>query len=83
MWDIFYTGLVNVVTSFLQIVVGLLPKSPFADFIASWSPPAFLGWLNWLLPVGQILSVTAIWLTAISAYYLVSIVARWIKLIGD
>lgn len=83
MMDLLYNNMINFVNSFLGIVIKALPKSPFAEFIANWDPPQYLGWLNWLLPVGQILSVTAIWLTAISAFYLISIIARWIKIIGN
>lgn len=84
MFSALYEGIVNTVTTLLKSVLLLLPRSPFADFIASWNPNSqYIGWLNWFLPVGTLLSITAVWLGAVTAFYLVSIVARWIKVIGD
>lgn len=84
MFSTLYEGIVNTVTKLLQAVLSLLPKSPFTDFIASWSPGSqYIGWLNWFLPVGTLLTITGVWLAAVTAFYLISIVARWIKVIGD
>lgn len=79
-----YEGIVNIVTKLLSVVLSLLPRSPFAEFIASWNPESqYIGWLNWFLPVGTLLTITAVWLGAVTTFYLISIVARWIKVIGD
>lgn len=64
-------------------IIGLLPTSPFRSFISSWTPPPYLGWLNWFFPVSQILTILALWLSAIALFYLYSIIMRWIKMIGD
>ena len=64
-------------------IIELLPTSPFRSFINSWEPPAYLGWLNWFFPVSQILSILALWLSAIALFYLYSIIMRWVKMIGD
>lgn len=61
----------------------LLPRSPFSQFIANFTPPDYLGWLNWFFPVGQVLSILVIWLASISLFYLYSIIMRWVKMIGD
>lgn len=83
MWSTLYEGFTSAVTKFLSVVLSLLPKSPFAATIAAWEPPQYLGWLNWIMPVGQILTITALWLSAVAAYYLISILARWVKVIGE
>ena len=64
-------------------IISLLPTSPFRTFINSWDAPSYLGWLNWFMPVSQILTVITLWLTAIGLFYLYSIIMRWVKMIGD
>lgn len=73
----------NAFNGLLQNVVQLLPLSPFADFIDEFSDLPFLGYLNWFIPVRGILTVMAAWLGAVTLFYLYSVVARWVKLIGD
>lgn len=67
----------------LDTIVNLLPRSPFAAFIDQFAGLPFLGYLNWFIPVRQILIVMAAWLAAVSIFYLYSVIMRWVKLIGD
>lgn len=67
----------------LQNLISVLPTSPFAPFIEQFGQLPALGWLNWFFPVRGCLTVMAAWLTAVSLFYLYSVVARWVKLIGD
>ena len=64
-------------------ILSLLPLSPFRSFITSFTPPSYLGWLNWFFPVSEVLTVLTVWLTAIGLFYLYSIIMRWVKVIGD
>ena len=64
-------------------IVQLLPLSPFSSFISQFAGIPFLGYLNWFLPVRGMLTVMAAWLAAVTIFYLYSVVARWVKLIGD
>lgn len=64
-------------------VIKLLPTSPFRQFIDNFEAPQYLGWLNWFFPISSILSVLALWVTAIGLFYLYSIIMRWVKMIGD
>ncbi len=77
-----YLQMINLATRMLNLVIGLLPQSPFADWIDSFVVPEWLGWLNWFFPVGNCLAIMAVWLVAIGLYYLYSIVLRWVKVIG-
>lgn len=83
MWSGFYEGIVNVVTKLANLILAIFPKSPFAAQIAAWTPPVQLGWFAWFFPVKAVLSVIAIWLVAVSAYYVVSVIARWVKILGE
>lgn len=80
-------GIVNfmsyIVTSIGQAILSFLPRSPFRDWIDSFDPGEFVGFLNWFLPIRQFLIIVAVWLAAISLFYLYSIIMRWVKMIGD
>lgn len=69
----------------LSFVHDLLDICPFPDIIASLAGTVSdgLGWLNWFVPVGGLVSMLLIWLGCFAAYYAVSILLRWIKAIGD
>lgn len=67
----------------LNYVFGLLPLSPFRGFIEDFGDLPFLGYLNWLIPVGDIIKVGLAWLGVIALFYLYSVIMRWVKLIGD
>jgi hypothetical protein len=68
----------------LNLVLCLLPKSPFASLInwlKSLNIDEYLQYLAWLVPVDIILSITVLWVSAISIYFIYSIIMRWIKMI--
>ena len=73
----------DAVNGLVQQVLRVLPLSPFADMIDQFADLPFLGYLNWFFPVRGCLSVMAAWLAAVTAFYLYSVIARWVKLIGD
>ncbi len=67
---------------FLQAVLFLFPLSPFAPVISDLEELPFLGYLNWLLPIGDFIKIGTLWITAIGAYYAWSVIARWVKIIS-
>ncbi len=71
----------EILNAFLNVIIHVLPTSPFRSFIVSLEQLPFLGYLNWFVPVGQMLTIGTAWLVAIGAYYLWSVIARWVKLI--
>lgn len=66
----------------LEAVVKVFPLSPFKEPIAELGTLPFLGYLNWFVPIGDLLKIGALWLTAIGLYYLYSVIARWVGLIS-
>lgn len=66
-----------------QAIVRVLPVSPFKQFLEQFANLPFLGYLNWFVPVRSILIVMGVWLTAVAAFLVYSVIARWVKLIGD
>lgn len=65
-----------------DFILKFLPKDPFIKYINNLSVPQYVNYVNWFFPVADILNIMAIWLTAISAYYLISVVLRKAGVIG-
>ncbi len=70
-----------IIEKFLDWVLNLLPTSPFTAFIEACGNLPYLGWLNWFIPVGQMIAIGEAWLISIGLFYLYSIVLRWIRAI--
>lgn len=68
--------------AFLSLLLSVFPRSPFADIISQLEQLPYLGYLNWFMPVSEMLAIGSLWLVAIGVYYLWSVVARWINLIS-
>lgn len=71
----------EIISTFLDWVLKLLPTSPFTSFINACSDMPYLGWFNWFVPVSQMIAVGESWLVSIGLFYMYSIVLRWIKAI--
>lgn len=69
--------------TFADTLSEVLPKSPFRQFLDSFADIPFLGYLNWFVPIKEILIVMVAWLGAVTLYYLYSIIMRWLKVIGN
>lgn len=63
--------------------LGLLPDSPFAFLADMGNNPVkeWLGYLNWFVPIGTIVSIMLTWCSAILVYYVVQIMLRWARAI--
>lgn len=71
----------SIIEELLDFVLLLLPTSPFDEFITSLESMPYLGYLNWFIPIGTFIKIGAAWLTAITLFYLYSIILRWVKAI--
>lgn len=67
----------------INIIYGLFPLSPFQPYLEQMAGLPYLGYLNWFFPIGQAITITAAWLTAIGLYYTWMVLFRWLKVIGD
>ena len=67
---------------FTGTLVKVLPLSPFQPYIAAFADLPYLGYLTWFIPIGSCVKIGMAWLTAIAAFYLYSIILRWLKAIG-
>ena len=66
-----------------NLVSSILPLSPFTPYLDQMADLPYLGYLNWFFPIGQAITITAAWLSAIGIYYTWMVLLRWIKVIGD
>lgn len=59
-------------------IVNFLPLSPFHDYLVAFRDLPWLGYINWVVPVGAFIKIGSSWLVAIGIYYVYSAVLRWI-----
>ena len=71
----------ELIDTFLSWVYGLMPTSPFAPFISKIADFPYLNYLNWFVPVKQLIIIGNAWLVAIFLWYFYGIVLRWLKAI--
>ena len=76
-------NLSDVFGGFTSALIQLFPRSPFKAWLqAAHNIPA-LSVLNYFLPISQMIAIMQLWLVAVALFYLYSVIARWVKLIGD
>lgn len=71
----------EIVTKFLDWVLGLLPTSPFVAYIDALGSVPFLSYLNYFVPVSSFVAIGEAWLVSVGLFYLYSIILRWIRAI--
>lgn len=64
-----------------DIILGYLPKSPFVYLARNDTVVTILSYVNWFIPIYTFISILESWLIAISCYYLLSVILRWLKVI--
>jgi hypothetical protein len=69
----------------LNAIVFFLPDSPFREPIENIQNSLgseLLGYINYFLPVAEMITIIAAWLVCIGLYYLASIIMRWAKAVS-
>lgn len=64
-------------------LIGLLfPPSPFTmlDHLPAQFQELVAG-INYFLPIYEMVTIAEAWLIAVAAYYVISVIARWVKAI--
>ena len=72
---------IGIVLVFLTFAIALLPESPFTVFTMAIKNLPYLDVLNWFIPVSEIVAIGQAWLLAVTAFYIASLILRWIKAI--
>lgn len=81
MWTTIFNALKNFLIATLNVFLGLFPDCPFEDTIASLSQQEWLGYLNYFVPISEMIAMTSGWLVAIAGFWLYHIIYRWLKAI--
>lgn len=66
----------------LNNLANVLPMSPFQSFIQNFDDIPFLGYLNYFIPVSQMIAIGQVWLVAVALFYIYMIALRWIRAIN-
>lgn len=63
-------------------LIAILPVDPIATGVIDLSLPIdFIQHMNWIFPFGMIITTFDVWIVAIIAYFLISILLRVFKII--
>lgn len=72
-------AVIHGLVDFLNILLSILPDSPFQN--VNVDGLEFLGEINWVIPIDNMILLTGYWLLAIAVYYIYSTALRWAKAI--
>lgn len=53
----------------LAVILSLLPESPFVGFTSLVTSIPFIAWVNWFLPISEMLVLFESLLVAVSVFY--------------
>lgn len=53
----------------ISIILALLPQSPFVGFSSLVNQIPYLSFVNWFLPISEMLAILESWLVVVSVYY--------------
>lgn len=67
----------------MSFIFSFLPPSPFKGIFDGMADNEVIQYVNWFIPVGDFLSMMAVWLGAIVVFYTYQVVLRWIKAVAD
>lgn len=68
--------------SLANAALSILPDSPFQKFLKAIGEIPGLGYLNYFVPVSEMVVILEAWVAAIAIFYIYQLILRWIKLIG-
>lgn len=72
--------IIDSAAALISAIFILLPNSPF-DSVSLAPISKWLGYLNYLLPITEIIGILTLWGSCIGIYYLYQIALRWIKVV--
>ena len=77
--------LIDLVHGLFDLLFGWLPNCPILMAInntKSLISSEFLGYINYFLPVSEVVAIMAAWLVGVIGYYTVSLILRWVKAVS-
>lgn len=67
---------------FVDIVLSILPPSPFTLFLNAGVLNDYIKYINYFFPVTELIIVVEAWILCVGIFYIYQVIMRWIKLIG-
>lgn len=77
----FINFLIRSVASFFSFVFSFLPDSPFLSLRGAVPQNVNISWLTWFIPFPSMILHFSLFLSALGVYYVVRVLARWLKLV--
>lgn len=65
----------------VDALLSFLPDSPFTAFLEKTASIPELGYLNYFIPVQEMIAVSEAWLACVAVFYLYQAVLRFAKMI--
>lgn len=72
--------ILNGIAALIDVVAAALPGSPITKQAITISE-TYLGYINYFLPIGQIVDLCTVWLACIGGYYIYMALGRWCKIL--
>lgn len=69
------------IVNVLNAMLSFLPDSPFATYLDNTVVNKYLGYVNWFIPVADMIAIGQAWLIAIAVFYIYQALLRWVKAI--
>jgi hypothetical protein len=76
-----FANLKNFLITVLNAILVFLPNSPFTQYLTVLEDSQLLKTLNWIVPIGTFITIGETWLTAVTIFYIYSVILRWVKAI--
>lgn len=64
---------------FFEFVLQLLPNDPFLVFLQEFKGQAWLGYLNFFIPISFMVNVTAVWVGVVMSYRIIKIIIDFLQ----
>lgn len=64
------------------IIMAILPNTPFMSYLVELAGLPYLGYLNWVMPIGTCLAIMSAWWTSVIVFYAIRWILKQIDIIG-
>lgn len=66
---------------FGSVLESILPNDPFLPFINRLEALPWMPYLNWFVPVRELLQIFGLWLGSLGIWISISVILRWLKVV--
>lgn len=77
----FFNYIVEEFENLGESIVESLPSSPIVWIESNEQIKTYLSYVNWFIPIYQMIPILEAWLICILLYYVVQVILRWLKVV--